>query len=310
MATCSKKILVLGWAPPDKEDVDEQDVVDGDLLQEDLSTWLGTTCSAPPPHNPFCTLSRATAPCSYSALEFIKYPGVDGVLLMATCSKKILVLGWAPPGWSAVSSQSVLHTHSRHRSLFIFSSWVHQISRCGWCFVDADPLVYLVRHGVKVEITNAFIEMHFATRYILETYIKCRYNGDSSISFAHRSIVCLIILTRSYSKFLILSDWYILSPCLTPCLSSKFLLDSFCPMTLCHGHLVTRDSPDKDHHSLNIVQTEMLCTATPEHICRRRMMVTIIARLPVLQLNCSIVLSIEHAVYFRAVYPSKDQWSL
>ena len=42
MATCSKKILVLGWAPPDK-DVDEQVVVDGDLLQEDLSTWLGTT---------------------------------------------------------------------------------------------------------------------------------------------------------------------------------------------------------------------------------------------------------------------------
>ena len=85
MATCSKKILVLGWAPPDK-DVDEQVVVDGDLLQEDLSTWLGTTCSAPPPHNPFCTLSRATAPCSYSALEFIKYPGVDGVLLMQTPS--------------------------------------------------------------------------------------------------------------------------------------------------------------------------------------------------------------------------------
>ena len=45
MATCSKKILVLGWAPPVKEDVDEQDVVDGDLLQEDLSTWMGTTCS-------------------------------------------------------------------------------------------------------------------------------------------------------------------------------------------------------------------------------------------------------------------------
>ena len=43
MATCSKKILVLGWAPPDKEDVDEQDVVDGDLLQEDLSTWMVTT---------------------------------------------------------------------------------------------------------------------------------------------------------------------------------------------------------------------------------------------------------------------------
>ena len=43
MATCSKKIFVLGWAPPVKEDVDEQDVVDGDLLQEDLSTWMGTT---------------------------------------------------------------------------------------------------------------------------------------------------------------------------------------------------------------------------------------------------------------------------
>ena len=27
MATCSKKILVLGWAPPDEEDVDDK-VVD------------------------------------------------------------------------------------------------------------------------------------------------------------------------------------------------------------------------------------------------------------------------------------------
>ena len=36
MATCSKKILVLGWAPPDEEDVDDKVVVDGDLLQEDL----------------------------------------------------------------------------------------------------------------------------------------------------------------------------------------------------------------------------------------------------------------------------------
>ena len=85
MATWSKKILVLGWAPPDKEDVVEHGVVDGDLVQEDLSTWMGTTC-----------------PTS--------------------------------------TSQSVLHTHSRHRSLFIFSSWVHQISRCGWCVVDADIL--------------------------------------------------------------------------------------------------------------------------------------------------------------------------
>ena len=73
------------------------------------------------------------------------------VMLMATWSKKILVLGWAPLGWSTSTSQSVLHTQSRHRSLFTFSSWVHQISRCGWCVVDADPLVYLVRHGVVEE---------------------------------------------------------------------------------------------------------------------------------------------------------------
>ena len=43
MATCSKKILVLGWAPPDEEDVDDKAVVDGDLLQEDLSIWMGPT---------------------------------------------------------------------------------------------------------------------------------------------------------------------------------------------------------------------------------------------------------------------------
>ena len=71
MAISSKKILVLGWAPPDK-DVDEQDVVDGDQLQEDLSTWMGTTCRLLDVHNPCATDKRATAPCSYSALEFIK----------------------------------------------------------------------------------------------------------------------------------------------------------------------------------------------------------------------------------------------
>ena len=38
MATWSKKILVLGWAPPDKEDVVEHVDVDGDLVQEDHST--------------------------------------------------------------------------------------------------------------------------------------------------------------------------------------------------------------------------------------------------------------------------------
>ena len=48
MATCSKKILVLGWAPPGKEDVDDKVVVDGDLLQEDLSTWMGPTSSSQP----------------------------------------------------------------------------------------------------------------------------------------------------------------------------------------------------------------------------------------------------------------------
>ena len=42
MATWSKKILVLGWAPPDKDVVEHVDV-DGDLVQEDLSTWMGTT---------------------------------------------------------------------------------------------------------------------------------------------------------------------------------------------------------------------------------------------------------------------------
>ena len=33
-----QEILVLGWAPPEKEDVDEHVVVDGDLVQKDLST--------------------------------------------------------------------------------------------------------------------------------------------------------------------------------------------------------------------------------------------------------------------------------
>ena len=37
-------------------------------------------------HNPCATLSLATAPCSYSDREFIKYPGVDGELLMQTPS--------------------------------------------------------------------------------------------------------------------------------------------------------------------------------------------------------------------------------
>ena len=70
------------------------------------------------------------------------------LLQMATCSKRILVLGWAPPGcWS----QALLHTQPRHRSMLVFGSWVHQISRSGSCVVDADPLVYLVRHGVIEE---------------------------------------------------------------------------------------------------------------------------------------------------------------
>ena len=40
MATWSKNILVLGWAPPDKEDGVEHVDVDGELVQEDLSTWM------------------------------------------------------------------------------------------------------------------------------------------------------------------------------------------------------------------------------------------------------------------------------
>ena len=34
-----------GTSSTDEEDVDEQDVVDGNLLQEDLNTWMGTTCA-------------------------------------------------------------------------------------------------------------------------------------------------------------------------------------------------------------------------------------------------------------------------
>ena len=33
-----------GTSSTDEEDVDDKVVVDGDLLQEDLSTWMGTTC--------------------------------------------------------------------------------------------------------------------------------------------------------------------------------------------------------------------------------------------------------------------------
>ena len=76
---------------------------------------------------------------------------MNRMLLMATCSKKILVLGWAPPALGTAASQSVFHTQPRHRSLLVFCSWIHQIPRCGWCVVDADPLVYLVRHGVVEE---------------------------------------------------------------------------------------------------------------------------------------------------------------
>ena len=32
-----------GTSSTDEEDVDDKVVVDGDLLQEDLSTWMGTT---------------------------------------------------------------------------------------------------------------------------------------------------------------------------------------------------------------------------------------------------------------------------
>ena len=68
-------------------------VVDGDFLQEDLSTWMGPTST----------------------------------------------------------SQPVLHTQSRDHSLLVFGSWVHQIAGRGWCVIDADPLVDLVRHGVVEE---------------------------------------------------------------------------------------------------------------------------------------------------------------
>ena len=38
------------------------------------------------PHIPWVTTTLATLPCSNSALEFIKYPGVDGELLIHTPS--------------------------------------------------------------------------------------------------------------------------------------------------------------------------------------------------------------------------------
>ena len=38
----------MSRAPPGKEDVDDKVVVDGDLLQEDLSTWMGPTSSSQP----------------------------------------------------------------------------------------------------------------------------------------------------------------------------------------------------------------------------------------------------------------------
>ena len=47
----------------------------------DGGAWAGEC-----PHIPWVTTTLATLPCSNSALEFIKYPGVDGELLIHTPS--------------------------------------------------------------------------------------------------------------------------------------------------------------------------------------------------------------------------------
>merc|ERR1712067_172359 len=104
MATCSKKILVLGWAPPDKEDVDEQDVVDGDLLQEDL---LGA--SRHQQHLLHQHLLYQVVPNQVLRSSWSKSPSTTSSLSGgAQPSTKILVLGWAPPDKEDVDEEDVV----------------------------------------------------------------------------------------------------------------------------------------------------------------------------------------------------------
>ena len=91
VAALSKRIEYLDGPHLRKEAVVDDGGGGGGSVQEDWNLgWahlgacrlLLTTAG----HSPCCTLSLATAPCSYSAREFIKYPGVEGELLMQTPS--------------------------------------------------------------------------------------------------------------------------------------------------------------------------------------------------------------------------------
>ena len=63
-----------------------------------------------------------------------------------------------------ISSQSVCHIEPRHGSLLVFRSRVHQISRCRWWIVDADPLVDLVRHCIIEKLLRFKWKVAFFTR--------------------------------------------------------------------------------------------------------------------------------------------------
>ena len=82
----------LGWAHLGKDVVVDNDDGGGGSVQENCKLgWahLGAgrqLMMITAGQSPCCTLSLATAPCSYSAREFIKYPGVEGELLMQTPS--------------------------------------------------------------------------------------------------------------------------------------------------------------------------------------------------------------------------------
>ena len=76
----------LGWAHLGKDVVVDNDDGGGGFVQEDCKLGWAHLPLTTAGQSPCCTLSLATAPCSYSAREFIKYPGVEGELLMQTPS--------------------------------------------------------------------------------------------------------------------------------------------------------------------------------------------------------------------------------
>ena len=54
-------------------------------------------------------------------------------------------------GWAHGRSEPVLHIESRHRSLLVFCSGVHQISWSRGRVVDADSFINLMRHRIFEE---------------------------------------------------------------------------------------------------------------------------------------------------------------